>query len=134
MPLLDLFWTMMLFFLFVAWIWLLIVVLSDVFRSRDLSGWAKALWTLFVLFLPWLGAFIYLLIRGGEMSERAAQAEADRLDRGREYAAISTPGGASSTGRPSPATEIDRLASLRDSGVLTEDEFQARKAKLLAQA
>lgn len=133
MPLLDLFWTMLLFFLFVAWIWLLIVILSDVFRSRDLSGWAKALWTLFVLFLPWLGAFIYLLIRGSEMSERSAQAEAERIDRGREHAAMSAPGGTAPTGGSSPATEIDRLARLRDAGVLTEDEFQARRAKLLAQ-
>ncbi|HKE51480.1 MAG TPA: SHOCT domain-containing protein [Actinomycetes bacterium] len=129
MPLFDLFWTMLLFFLFVAWIWLFFVIIGDVFRSRDLSGGAKALWTLFVVFVPWLGIFIYLLIRGSDISERKEQAAIAQDEKLREYAAMSMPAGESS-----PAAEIDRLASLRDSGVLTEDEFQARKAQLQAQA
>jgi hypothetical protein len=80
-----------------------------------------------------LGIFIYLLVRGSDISERKEQAAIEHDQKMREYAAMSTPGGASSTGGLSPAAEIDRLVSLRDSGVLTEDEFQARKAKLLAQ-
>lgn len=71
-PLLNLFWTMLIFFLFVAWIWLLIMVLADVFRSHDLSGWAKALWALFIVVVPWLGVIVYLIARGDSMSERAA--------------------------------------------------------------
>ena len=78
MPLLDLFWTMLWFFIFAALIWLVIVILTDVFRSPDLSGWAKALWTLVIVLLPLLGAFIYLLIRGTEISERSEQAAIDR--------------------------------------------------------
>jgi hypothetical protein len=128
MPLLDLFWSMFLFFLFVAWIWLLIMVLADVFRSRDLSGGAKALWTLFIIFIPFLGVFIYLLVRGSEMAERAEQLAIERDRTTREYIK-STAGSGAST-----ADEIDKLARLRDSGMLTEAEFQAQKAKLLAQA
>jgi Short C-terminal domain/Phospholipase_D-nuclease N-terminal len=132
MPLWDLFWTMLLFFLFVVWIWLFFVIIGDVFRSRDLSGWAKALWTLLVVFVPMLGIFIYLLIRGSDMSERKEQAAIEHDQKMHEYAAMSMPGGDSSTGGgPSAADELGRLVSLRDSGVLTEDEFQARKAKLL---
>ena len=131
MPLWDLFWTMLLFFLFVAWIWLFFVIIGDIFRSRDLSGMAKALWTLLVIFVPWLGIFIYLLVRGSDIAERKEQAAIEQDEKMREYAAMSAPGGGSSGGS-SPAAEIERLASLRDSGVITEDEFQARRAKLLA--
>ena len=70
-PLLNLFWTMVEIFFFVIWIWILITVLIDVFRSRDLSGWAKALWLVFIVFLPLLGVLIYLIARGGSMHERA---------------------------------------------------------------
>ena len=76
---LDLFWSMMWFFVLIAGIWLFIVIISDVIRSRDLSGWAKALWALLLIFLPWLGAFIYLLVRGTEMAERSEQAAIDRV-------------------------------------------------------
>ena len=71
-PLLNLFWTMFIFFLWVIWIWILITVFIDIFRSRDLSGWAKALWFLFVLFIPLIGVLAYLIARGGSMQERAA--------------------------------------------------------------
>ena len=132
MPLWDLFWTMLWFFLFVAWIWLFFVIIGDVFRSRDLSGGAKALWTLLIVFLPMLGIFIYLLIRGSDISERKEQFEIDRDQKTREYAAMRMPDDGSSSGGSSPAAEIDRLTSLRDSGVLTEDEYQAQRAKLEA--
>jgi len=71
-PLLNLFWTMFIFFLWVIWIWILIWVFIDIFRSHDLSGWAKALWFLFVLFIPLIGVLVYLIARGGSMQDRAA--------------------------------------------------------------
>jgi len=72
-PLLAVFWTILEIFLFVIWIWLLIWIFSDIFRSRDLSGWAKALWVIFVLFLPLIGILTYLIVRGGSMHDRAVQ-------------------------------------------------------------
>lgn len=129
MPLLDLFWTMLWFFLFFAWIWLLISVFADIFRSADLSGWAKAFWILFVVILPYLGVLVYLISRGGKMQERAAQDMAQREQATRHYiqeAAGSAGGGVSS------ADEIAKLAQLRDQGHLTDAEFAAQKAKILA--
>ena len=73
-PILDAFLTMLYFFLFIIWIWLLITVFIDIFRSRDMGGWAKALWVIFVIVLPFLGVFVYLIARGGKMHERAAAA------------------------------------------------------------
>lgn len=69
-PLLNLFWTMLFLFLFIAWFWVLVGIVSDILRSRDLSGWAKGLWTLFVIVLPWLGVLVYLIARGDQMHER----------------------------------------------------------------
>lgn len=127
MPLLDLFLTMLWFFLFVAWIWLLISVYADVFRSHDLSGWGKALWVLFVLVLPYLGVLVYLIARGGKMQERSqAQVQQAQLATEsyiREVAAAST-----------PADELLKLGQLRDQGVLSSEEFEAQKAKVLASA
>jgi type VI protein secretion system component VasK len=127
MPLLDLFWTMLWFFLFIAWIWLLISIITDIFRSDDLSGWAKALWILFVIVVPWLGALIYLIARGGSMQERAMRDATERAKAQRQYIQE-----VASTGAPSSAEELTKLAQLRDSGVITTDEFEAQKAKLLA--
>ena len=126
-PLLDLFWTMLWFFLFFAWIWLLISVFSDIFRSADLSGWAKALWILFVVVLPYLGVLVYLIARGGKMQERAAEAMAQREEATRKYIQEA----AGSAGTVSRADEIAKLAQLRDQGHLTDEEFQAQKSKLL---
>jgi hypothetical protein len=126
---LDLFWSMLWFFLFFAWIWLLISVFSDIFRSSDLSGGGKALWTLFVLILPYLGVFVYLIARGGQMQERSMEEAVRREEATRKYiqqAAGSAGGGGSS------ADEIAKLAQLRDQGHLTEAEFAAQKAKVLA--
>ena len=125
MPLFDLFFTMLWFFLFVAWIWVLISVYADIFRSDDLSGWGKALWVLFALVLPALGVLVYLIVRGGKMQERAAQRanEAEQAAQSyiREVAAA-----------PSTADELAKLAQLREQGVLDPEEFEAQKAKLLA--
>ena len=123
----DLFWATLWFFVFFAWIWLVITIFGDIFRSRDLSGWAKALWTLFVVFLPWLGVLIYLIVRGKSMEYRSVQAAAEREKATRQYVqSVASDDGASS------ADEIAKLAELRNSGFLTEDEFAAQKAKILA--
>jgi len=129
MPLLDLLWTMFWFFLFIAWIWLLVVILTDVFRDRELSGWGKAGWTLFVFILPMLGVLIYLIVRGDGMSERSERRAMGWDQQTGDY--VSTPAVDSGA---SKADELDKLARLRSSGTLTEEEFQAQKAKLLAQA
>ena len=120
----QLFWSMLWFFLFVIWIWLLIVVFSDIFRSRDLSGWGKALWTIFVIVLPYLGVFIYLIARGHKMGEHAVQDQDAAM---RRYVQNVV----SSDGR-STADEIARLADLRDRGVISEEEFQQAKAKAIS--
>jgi type VI protein secretion system component VasK len=127
MPLLDLFWTMLWFFLFIAWIWLLIAIVTDVFRSDDLSGFTKALWILFVIIVPWLGALIYLIARGGKMQDRAMRDATERAKAQRQYIQE-----VASTSGTSSAEELTKLAQLRDSGVITADEFEAQKAKLLA--
>jgi hypothetical protein len=125
MPLLDLFWAMLWFFLFFAWIWLLITVIADIFRSRDLSGWAKAFWVLFIVIIPWVGVLVYLIARGQAMGERHMQDAIDREKAARTY--IREAAGTTST-----ADELTKLAELRNSGVITEDEFAAQKTKLLA--
>ena len=127
----DLFWSMLWFFLFFAWIWLLITIFADIFRSDDLSGWGKAFWTIFVVILPWLGVLIYLIARGGSMQERAmAQAVAQEKAQ-REYIqqVSASSGGASSA---SSADELEKLAKLQSPGVITAEEFAAQKAKILA--
>jgi hypothetical protein len=124
MPLLDLFWTMLLFFLFIAWISLLIQVYMDVFRSDDLSGLSKAAWTLFVLVLPYLGVLIYLIARGGSMQERSAD-RAVRAQQATERYIRSV------AAAPSSTDELIKLSQLRDQGSLTQEEFETQKAKLL---
>jgi hypothetical protein len=120
------FWSFLWFFLFFIWIWLLIVVFSDIFRSHDLSGWAKALWIIFVVIVPYLGVFVYLIARGGRMQEHAA-ADAKRQDTEfRQYVQSATASSSSNT-----ADELARLADLRDKGVISEAEFQQAKAKAL---
>jgi hypothetical protein len=125
MPLFDLFIAMLWFFLFIAWIWLLISVYADVFRSEDLGGGAKAAWVIFVLVLPYVGVFVYLIARGGDMQERAAQ-QAMAAQRAAE-ARIRELAGSSST-----ADELAKLVTLRDQGTLTSEEFDSQKVKLLA--
>lgn len=125
-PLLNLFWTMLWFFLFVAWIYLLIVVVTDIFRSDDLSGWGKALWVLFVVIVPWLGILVYLIARGDKMSARAASDYQRRDEEMRTYVRE-----AAGTSGQSTAEELTKLAALRDSGTITAAEFEQQKAKLL---
>lgn len=125
MPLLDLFWAMLWFFLFFVWIWLVITLFADIFRSEDLSGWGKAGWTIFIVVLPWLGVLIYLIARGKSMTERAMKQAADQEKAMRSYVQEV------SSSSSSVADEIGKLAALRDQGVLTAEEFNAQKAALL---
>jgi hypothetical protein len=113
------------FFLWFIWLWLLIVVFGDIFRSHDLSGWGKALWTIFVIFLPYLGVFVYLIARGHKMQEHAVRDAKDRDAAFREYVQ-------STVSTSSPSEEIARLADLRAQGHITDAEFEQAKAKALA--
>lgn len=124
-PILNLFWTMFLIFAFVLWIYLLIIVLADVFRSHDMHGWAKALWVVGVLLFPLLGILAYLIFRGGGMAERSA-AEAERHQVAFDQYIRET---AHTNG--SSADQLSKLADLRDSGKVTEDEYQRAKEKIL---
>ncbi len=126
-PILDFFLTMLYFFLFIIWIWLLITVFVDIFRSHDMSGWFKALWVIFIIILPFLGVFVYLIARGGKMHERAAQ-EAAQQQKAFDAYVKQAAGSASDT----TADQLSKLADLKSQGVLTEDEFNAQKAKILA--
>src|SRR5499427_2008939 len=124
-PLLNIFWTVLIVFLWVIWIWILIWIFIDIFRSPDLSGWAKALWFLFVLFIPLIGVLVYLIARGSSMHERAAQQAQQQDAAFRSYVQ-------QAAGEPSTADQLAKLADLRDRGVITADEFERQKAKILA--
>jgi hypothetical protein len=123
-PLLNIFWTMLEFFLWILWFFLLFRVIGDIFRSEDLSGWGKAGWSLLVIIFPFLGVLIYVIARGGDMHKRDVQRaqQADSVMRAYVKEAAGT----------GPSDELAKLAALRDQGVLTDEEFNAQKAKLLA--
>jgi membrane protein implicated in regulation of membrane protease activity len=123
--LLGAFWTILEIFLWVLWIWVLIYVFIDIFRSHDLSGWAKALWFIFVLFIPLIGVLVYLIARGGSMQERAQQQAQQQDQEFRRY--VQDAAGSGNT-----ADQLTKLAELRDRGVITADEFERQKAKVLA--
>jgi len=126
-PLLNVFWTIFELFLWIIWIWILIWIFIDIFRSRDLSGWAKALWFLFVLFIPLIGVLVYLIVRGGSMHERAAQDARQQDQEFRQYVQQ-----AASDSPASTADQLTKLADLRYRGVITSEEFDREKAKILA--
>jgi putative oligomerization/nucleic acid binding protein/phospholipase D-like protein len=126
-PLLNVFWTIFEIFLWVVWFWILITVFIDIFRSHDLSGWAKALWFLFVLFIPLIGVLVYLIVRGSSMHERQARDIQQQDAEARRYiqqAAAEAPA--------STADQLTKLADLRDRGVISAEEFEREKAKVLA--
>ena len=124
-PILDLIWTMFMFFVFVLWIWLLIAVFMDIFRSHDLSGGVKALWVFFIIILPFLGVLVYLIARGGKMHERAAEQAAQQQKAFDSYVK-------QAAGSGSNVDQLAKLADLKQSGAITDAEFEAQKAKLLA--
>jgi len=125
-PLLGAFWTIVEIFLWILWIWIVIWILIDIFRSHDLSGWGKALWFLFIIFIPIIGALVYLIVRGGSMHERAVQ-QAQQQDQ--QFRAYVQDAAGSQT---DTADQLTKLADLRDRGVITPAEFEAQKAKILA--
>ncbi|WP_371483050.1 SHOCT domain-containing protein [Kitasatospora sp. NBC_00315] len=130
-PLLSLFWSMLEFFLLILWFFLLFKIISDIFRSRDMGGWGKAGWTVFVILLPFLGVFVYLIARGNSMAQRdleQAQA-ADAAFKSYVRTAAADQGGG---GAASPAGDLAKLADLRSTGAISEAEFQRAKEKLLA--
>lgn len=125
-PLLGLFWSMLVFFIFFAWIMLLFRVFADIFRADNIGGWSKALWCLFVLFVPFLGVLVYLIVHGDDMTKRqigdAQAADAATQAYVRQVANSGT----------STAEELSSLADLRTQGVISDAEFEQQKAKLLA--
>ena len=126
-PLLNVFWTMFEFFVWIIWIWLLVMVFFDIFRSHDLSGWAKALWFLFVLIIPLVGVLVYLIVRGGSMHERSVRQAQHQDEAFRHYVQQAAADSPAST-----ADQLTKLADLRDRGVISAEEFDREKQKLLA--
>jgi hypothetical protein len=124
-PFLDVFWTMLVFFMWVIWIWILVTVLMDLFRRHDTSGWGKAAWTLFVIVLPFLGVFIYLITQGREMAERrASEVRAGQMAFDDYVRNVAGSGGSTA--------EIAQAKELLDSGAIDQAEFEQLKRKALA--
>ena len=126
-PFLDLMWTMVIFFVWILWFWLLFTVFADVFRRHDISGWGKAAWLIFTILLPFLGVFVYLITQNTGMTERnleRARAQKEQFD---DY--VRQTAGESGSGA---TAEIERAKSLLDSGAITQSEFDAIKQKALA--
>jgi hypothetical protein len=122
-PFMDVLWTMLIFFFWVIWIWIVITVLIDVFRRHDIGGFAKALWVIFVIILPWLGVLVYLIVEHDGMRERSikqAQAQQQQFD---DYVRDAAGGS---------AAEIAKAKELLDAGTITPEEFESIKAKALA--
>ena len=122
----QVFWSFLWFFLFFIWIWLLIIVFSDIFRSHDLSGWAKALWSIFIIVVPYLGVFVYLIARGHKMQDHAMQAAQQQDAAFKQY--VQQAAGSS----PSTADELAKLADLKAKGVIDDAEYAQLKAKALS--
>jgi hypothetical protein len=122
----EVFLSMLWFFLFILWISIAIAVFVDIFRSHDMSGWAKAIWAIVVLFFPYIGVFIYLIVRGGKMGQRAVSDAQVQDEQFRQYVQSVAPAGASR------ADELEKMARLHDQGVLSDAEYAAAKAKALA--
>jgi hypothetical protein len=126
-PFLDILWTMIIFFAWVVWIWIMIVILTDIFRRKDESGWLKALWVIFLILLPFLGALVYLIANHDGMANRQAEQIGRQQQQFDSYVRdVAAQGGGGS------AAEIEKAKSLLDSGAITQEEFNALKAKALA--
>jgi hypothetical protein len=125
-PVLGVFWTFLWFFLWIIWIFILFRVIFDIFRSDDIGGWGKAGWLILVIILPFLGVFIYLIVRGRSMSERDAQRAQQQQQQFNQYIrdAASDTGGA--------ADQLTKLSDLKDKGIISQAEFDQQKAKILS--
>jgi hypothetical protein len=124
-PFLNIFWSMIIFFAWVVWIWMMITILGDVFRRRDMSGWGKAAWTVFLIVLPFLGALIYLIANHDGMVDRnVEQAQASRAEFDDYVKTVAMNGGGG-------AAEIEKAKGLLDSGAINQAEFESIKAKAL---
>jgi hypothetical protein len=124
-PILGAFWTIFIIFLWVIWFWVLITIFIDLFRSHDLNGWVKALWFIFILIFPLIGVLVYLIARGGKMHERQVRDVQVQEREFRRYVQ-------DAAGSQNPADQLAKLADLRDRGVITAEEFDREKAKILA--
>ena len=124
-PFLNILWSMIIFFAWVIWIWMVFTILADVFRRRDLSGWGKAGWSVFLIVLPFLGALVYLIAQHDGMAQRSAEAAQSQKAQFDDYVRSVNAGGGA-------ASEIDKAKQLLDSGAITPDEFSSLKAKALA--
>jgi hypothetical protein len=128
-PFLNIFWTMIIFFAWVIWIWMMVIILTDVFRRRDISGWAKAAWIVFLIIVPFLAVLIYLIAQHDGMAERnAQQAQARQTEFDNYVKTVGTDGG----GGGGAAAEIEKAKGLLDSGAITQAEFDTLKAKALS--
>jgi hypothetical protein len=121
----DIFVSMFWFMLLFAWIMLLFHIIADIFRDRELGGGAKAIWCLFLILIPWLGALVYLIVRGNSMAQRSVQATQENEANMRAYVR-------DAAGTPSAADELAKLAGMRDSGTITPEDYEKAKAKVLA--
>ncbi|APE25873.1 MULTISPECIES: SHOCT domain-containing protein [Streptomyces] len=133
-PLLNLFWTMLWFFLWIMWLFLLFKVVTDIFRDHSLNGWAKAGWLIFCIVLPYLGVLVYVIARGRSMGERDAKQAKENEAAFQAYIrnAAGTPGAGGGAGGGSATDELARLAELKDKGAITPEEFEKAKAKVLS--
>jgi Phospholipase_D-nuclease N-terminal len=124
-PLLEIFWTILIFFGFVVWIWILFTVFADIFRRRDIGGWAKAAWIVFVVILPWLGVLVYLIVEHKGMNERAAKQQQDVQTEFDQYVK-------SVAGKSDPTDQIAKGSELLQKGAISQTEFEEMKRKALA--
>ena len=122
-PFLDVLWTMIIFFCWVAWIWIVITVFADLFRRHDISGWGKAAWVVFVIVVPFLGVLVYLIAQHDGMRERSLDEARSQKQEFDQYVREAAGG---------PATEVAKAKELLDAGAITQEEFDALKAKALA--
>jgi hypothetical protein len=124
-PLLEVFWTMLIFFAFVVWIWILFTVLADIFRRRDIGGFAKVLWVIFLIVVPYLGVFVYLIAEHGGMTERAVKQQSEAKAEFDHYVqSVAT--------QSDPTEQIAKAKQMLDSGTITQTEFEQVKQRALA--
>ncbi|MGC2372902.1 MAG: SHOCT domain-containing protein [Solirubrobacteraceae bacterium] len=124
-PFLEVFWTMLIFFAFVVWLWILFTVFADIFRRRDISGFVKAIWVIFVIVLPYLGVFVYLIAEHTGMTERSIEAQQRAKSQFDQYVQ-------SAAGKTDPAEQIAKAKGMLDDGTISQVEFDQIKQKALA--